>query len=193
MYRLARTLLSGVGKRALWTGLVALPMSACLLPQNDHFLPEVPPQKNRPPRILESTVMPTSRAPQIGNGPHCQLTFSFNIEDPDINDNLTVFWFVDYNANSLTSSPVWFNLIDNPSGRIQRSDSAEYVVQVANPATPLHEHGTHRVEAVVADGPLVSHDQVLDHESAADAGPNLSYLVTYGWVVDVTPEDCAAQ
>jgi hypothetical protein len=164
-------------------------MNACILPQDDHLLPDVPGAKNRPPRILESTVTP-SRLQSIGNGQDCSLTFSLRVEDQDINDAITVRWYVDYSAGNPTQ-PVDEDVLEAGS-KPQRNTSAEYTALVGNVGNPLHAAGLHTVEAVVADGPLVGHDRVLPHPSDADAGTNLSYIVTYAWVVDVAPEDCLA-
>ncbi|HLL52130.1 MAG TPA: hypothetical protein VK447_01205, partial [Myxococcaceae bacterium] len=142
-------------------------MNACFLPQDDHLIPDVPERKNRPPRILESTVTP-SRLQAIGNGQGCGLTFSLRVEDPDINDLITVRWYVDYSAGNPTQ-PVDEDVLD-PGGRPQRNTSAEYLATVSSAANPLHPTGLHVVEAVVADGPLVGYDRVLPHPSPPDAG-----------------------
>ncbi len=176
--------------RGVFATFLVLAMNACFVPQDDHLLPDVPEPRNRPLRILESTVTP-SRLQSIGNGPTCQLTFSLRVEDPDINDFITVRWYVDYSAGNPTQ-PVDEDVLLNPGGKPQRSESAEYTALVGSATNPLHATGLHTVEAVVADGPLVGHDVVLPHPSQGDAGTNLSYIVTYGWVVDVVPEDCLA-
>lgn len=191
MSGLARRLLEHPLARAAAVASLVLAMNACLLPQDDILLPDVPDQKNRPPRILESTITP-SRLQSIGNGPHCKLSFSFQVEDPDIDDTITVRWYVDYSTSTPNQPQVAEQVIE-PSGRAQRNTSAEYTSSLGNVDDPLHAVGTHLVEAVVADGPLVGHDTVLPHPTTTpDGGVNLSYIVTYGWTVEVAPEDCPA-
>lgn len=190
MSGLARTLLRSRIVRGVACALLVFAMNGCLIPQDDHLLPDIPEQKNRPPRILESTVTP-GRLQSIGNGSHCKLTFSFQVEDPDVDDVITVRWYVDYSASNPNQPQVAEQVLE-PGSRPQRNTSAEYTSSLGNVDDPLHAVGSHLVEAVVADGPLVGHDRVLPHPSSGDAGVNLSYIVTYGWTVEVSPEDCPA-
>src|SRR5215468_7818511 len=77
----------------LWA---ASALSGCLLSQEDRVL-DFPLQRNRPPRIMEELpVMPANRLTVV-EGPDCpELTFEFSAEDPDVDQLLTVRFYVDY-------------------------------------------------------------------------------------------------
>src|SRR5437762_1876008 len=79
---------------------VSFVVSACLLPQNDDPLPDIPPQKNRPPRIDLSSVNPQR---SVVNDQAISCTMHQNkdcpyvcagVDDPDVNDDIRVRWVV---------------------------------------------------------------------------------------------------
>lgn len=99
--------------RLLLLGCVALMESACLLPQDDTVLPDLPPKKNSPLRILAQTVQPAQRKTPIVVGtpsPTCPRTeFSVVVADEDTGDPIRSQWYVDPNQNYEPSatSPVF--------------------------------------------------------------------------------------
>jgi len=81
------------GLRLAWVACVA---SGCLIPQDDTLLVELPQRRNRPPRILENLVNPPQRITQdFGAAGRCELEFSVAVEDPDVDDLITVSWYLD--------------------------------------------------------------------------------------------------
>lgn len=178
--RLASTLLA--------LGCVICALSGCLLPQEDRVL-NFPTQRNRPPRIMEElpTLVPADRLITVEAG--CsKLEFAFNAEDPDVNDPLTVRWYVDYPR-------VPFFVPDREqvlavSGRPQRDEKASLTVDLASglelPLSQLQLPGVHIVEAVLFDYHLGP-----DRKPIAISPPdaeilNPSYATSYAWVVNVS-------
>ena len=183
--RLASTLL------VLISGMCAV--NACLLPQEDRVL-DPPPIKNRPPRIMEElAVRPPDRLITVDGslgtgGSNCSLDFSFFTEDPDLEDTLSVRFYVDY-------GPLFPGFVDPeqillPTGNRIREPVVLHV-EVGSPVNTLplsrlNLAGTHVVEALVYDGRLGAGRKALPRTQPTDGGlPDPSYAVTYAWVVQV--------
>jgi hypothetical protein len=119
-------------------------------------------------------------------GSNCALDFSFFAEDPDLEDTLSVRFYVDYPAfGSLDAEQILF-----PTGNRIREPVVLHV-EVGSPVNPvplsrLNLGGTHVVEALVYDGRLGAGRKALPKTQPTDGGlPDPSYAVTYAWIVQV--------
>jgi len=143
----------------LWT-VVAFPSAGCLVPQDDEVLPDLPPQRNSPPRILREATVPANRKLTVNTGAACKPTFSVSVEDTDFDptsqtykDTLRSRWFIDPN-NEYTSTPGSIVREGNP---VAPGTSLVRVVEappqlIAALAGLSNEH---RVEVWVTDGEFV--------------------------------------
>ena len=161
-------------------------LSGCLLSQEDRVL-DFPAQRNRPPRIMEELTITPNRFTQVQLSDPCpELKFEFNAEDPDVDQVLTVRWYVDYPRGLY---PVEQALSPNANGKPQRDDRGSLTVNLASrldfPLTLLQSPGPHVLEAVLYDFHL-GPDRIPLPISGADGGIlNPSYVVSYAWVVDM--------
>jgi hypothetical protein len=190
---------SAVAKRLLalclrWLGLAwaAAVAGGCLVPQDDTLLEGIPERRNRPPRIVEDQVQPPDSIIQdFGAGDLCELDFSVVVEDPDVDDLITVRWYLDYNNQNPTGYYREFQLANN--GEPQRGDRATLRINLRAANSPLSTPGTHLVEAVVADTRLVGRDpQPVSTIPLDDGGViiNPGYVVTRSWFVTTVRGDC---
>lgn len=141
--------------RLLLLGCLALMESACLLPQDDTVLPDLPPKKNSPPRILVPSVIPDQRRKtiQVGTpGPTCPPTeFSMTVADDDVADPIRSQWFVDPDVDYVQSAthPVF------SGGVIFGTDAVNRQVKAPNAMltylSSLKDGREHLVEAWVTD------------------------------------------
>ena len=197
--RLASLLLGQGLVRARLTGLLALGLSGCLLPlPGDDVLP-LPDAKNRPPRIEELNVTPQGRIVSLDVGNGCVLQLGLPVSDPDLEDLITVRWFVDFDTTPVEGEPDDTSFSETllvSTGREQRGN-ASITLRTNTAGSRLATPGLHLVEAYVSDGRLqvVNLDgvlvvQPLPREVDADGGiidPN--YVVSYAWFVQ-TPVGC---
>ena len=163
-------------------------LGACLLPQDDNILEDLPTAANQPPSILEAQVQPSTRVFAVDGGANCpDLTFSAPVEDADLSDLLYYDYYVDATADT---GLVAQGTIP-PSGSAFRSEAATYTVHFATPGR-LQTPGMHWVEVLVADGPLVNGMPVPISTPLPDGGTTLetTYAVSYVWLVTVTDGGC---
>jgi hypothetical protein len=190
----------GKGLRSQRLGLAAgllcsaLAVSSCLLPQNDDPLPEIPPQKNRPPRI--ASVNPARFIP-YDVGPNCKLPHvDVVVEDPDVTDPIRIRWTV-YDD-------------DGSRGRVQIQDPPQLLGgdSVSRPSfsppnevfttTDLQNTGmVQQLELAVADGEFYIENNTLKTlpkpENLPDGGTmsDITYIDTYTWLVNTERTPCA--
>jgi hypothetical protein len=163
-------------------------LGACLLPQDDTLLVDIPPPVNQPPAILENQVQPSSRILTVDGGPGCpDLVFSAPVEDPDLGDILYFDFYVDSDADT---GQVAQGTIP-PSGNAIRTQTATYEVDFASPV-PVQVPGTHFVEVLVADGPLVNGMPLPRMVALPDGGTrtDATFAVSYTWLVTVSGGAC---
>src|SRR5678816_4922006 len=85
---MASSLLTGMGV-----------MLGCLVPQDYRFSDDPPPFKNNPVKIelpVDPDVTTLTLNNGVGGGTACVQDFTIFATDPDLNDLITVQWFVDY-------------------------------------------------------------------------------------------------
>ncbi|XXF74998.1 hypothetical protein P2318_18165 [Myxococcaceae bacterium GXIMD 01537] len=184
--RLAGGLLPPPAMRLLGL-MVAAASGACLIPQDDTYLAGVPEQRNRPPRIVESQVQPADRIIQdFGAGGLCEVEFSIIVEDPDVDDSISVRWYVD--GNPLRQETKLTN-----NGQALRSDRATLRASLRAANSPLAAPGTHLVEAFVADGFTIDREPAPDRTIKLPDGGVIYdpvYTATYAWFVSTVQGDC---
>ncbi len=166
----------------------AAALGACLLPQDDNILEDIPTAANQPPGILEADVQPPTRSFTVDGGANCpDLTFSAPVEDADLSDLL----YYDYYVDSTADTGLVAQGTIPPSGSAFRTEAATYTVHFATPG-PAQAPGTHWVEVLVADGPLVNGVPVPISVPLPDGGTTLqtTYAVSYVWLMTVTDGGC---
>jgi hypothetical protein len=166
---------------------VVLP--ACLLPQEDHIIQEIPPPLNQPPRILEDVLQPANRFVTVKNGSDCpNVLFSASVADPDLLDPLIYNYYVDADRFPAFVKQATINA---DGVNEVRTDPATYEVSFAIPG-PLQEPGDHVVELLVSDGALVGRDPQPRRVILLDGGTaeNPTFAVTYAWTVTTVAGSC---
>lgn len=188
--RLASGLLSLRPVRGLGLTLAAALWGGCLIPQDDTYLAGLPEQRNRPPRILETQVNPTSRViKDFGAAGKCEEEFRVVVEDLDVDDTLTVKWYVDYEPPDSVS--VYREAVLPNSGQpVRGAGTLRLSLRAAN--SPLATPGLHVVEAVVSDGLTVDRKPTERTETLPDGTviTDQVYAVTHAWVVQTVQGDC---
>jgi hypothetical protein len=177
-------------KRAAVPAAVALCLlyGACLLPQDDNILVDISPPVNRPPGIIEADVEPPNRIFTVDGGAGCpDLTFSAPVEDPDVEDVLYFNFYVD---SEVDAAQVAQGTVP-PSGSAIRAVAATYSVSFSSPGK-VQTPGTHFVEVLVADGPLVNGIPQPKTVVLPDGGTRTdeSFATSYTWLVTVTDGPC---
>ena len=177
---------------AAWT----LVLSSCLIPQDDTLFSGVPDPRNRPPRIVENQVSPQTRILREFGSETCRTAFEVLVTDPDVDDEITVFWYVDFAPGSGPASlPRFFRLLPT-TGNPLRNDRATFEVDLAAAGSPLASPGLHLVEAVVVDGQLnfATRLPVPERDSNPDGGAPIvvdePYAVSFAWTVETVAGGC---
>jgi len=161
----------------LW---MALFIEGCILPQDEVVLPELPPTKDSPPRIVKA-IEPEDQVATVRAGfgqPGCEdlpVAFSVAVADSDLTDKISHVWYVDraQKFEALTGTSV---------------DTRQEIRTVTSPgllATRLRERADrqrHLVEVHVTDGLLGEFGKV-----SPGNGMDAAYLATYFWYVQVEP------
>ena len=176
-----------------WLGLawVVGVAGGCLVPQDDTLLESIPQRRNRPPRIVETQVQPSEAIIRdFGANGLCELDFSVIVEDPDVDDLVTVRWYLDYDNQNPTGAYREFQLANN--GQPQRGDRATLRINLRAANSPLSAPGEHLVEALVSDTRLVGREPVPISQINLDGGViiNPGYVVTHAWFVTTVSGEC---
>ncbi|HYO54539.1 hypothetical protein [Archangium sp.] len=170
-----------------WLGLGAAVWvsGGCLIPQNESYLNELPIQRNRPPRIVEKQVQPSERIIRGYGSDLCELEFSVIVEDPDVGNRLTAYWFVDYDSNQPRGADQVVR-IEPKSGKVVRDERASFQASFDSADfNRLNLPGDHVIEVVVSDTALVDREpqgtliKLPDGTDFTDPG----YTATYAWFV----------
>lgn len=185
LYRLASELLRLPTVKRLGLGAAAWVLAGCLIPQDAPYLNEIPMQRNRPPRIVEKQVQPSERIIRGYGSDSCSLEFSAIVEDPDVDNRLIAYWFVDYDPTQ-THGEDDRNIIEPKGGKVVRDERATFQVNFDSADfNRLNLPGDHVVEVVVTDTALVGREPegrsipLPDGTTLIDPG----YTATYAWFV----------
>ncbi|CAM3496467.1 hypothetical protein G4177_14240 [Corallococcus sp. ZKHCc1 1396] len=180
-----KPLLAGVGAASLAVG------SGCLIPQDEALLEGVPQFKNRPPRIVEEQVEPSERILRAFGVGTCTQDFGVVVEDPDVDDRITVEWYVDYNPSDPVGS--YRQIVLANTGQPRRDDRGTLHMDLRSANNPLATPGIHLVEALVTDRSLTNRQPDPPEEVfLADGGlvKNPGFVTSYSWVVNTVAGDC---
>jgi len=173
-----------------WALLVLAPvMAGCLLPQDYRFSDDPPPFRNNPVRVVlppepGSIAITTSNG--VGGGRGCSLEFVVLVTDPDLDDPITVQWFVDYNKDT---NPNFFReeLLFNTGSPVR--GPARLRMDLGSPGNPLFPSGLHVLELLVADGQIVNRIPQPKSQDP-DAGVNPTFVDGFAWAITVEAGDC---
>lgn len=132
---------------------------ACVLPQEDQIITDLPVAANRPPRILTGIAEPPTREYRAQLGANCNRpAFSVQVDDPNLTDIIRAYWFIDPNERYVQDGagrPVLQGNNGTPIG----AGSSVRLVQAPpnfNATLQLFNDGRkHRVEVVVTDGEFI--------------------------------------
>jgi hypothetical protein len=182
---LASELLPHPAVKWLGLGVAVWASGGCLIPQDESYLNELPIQRNRPPRIVEKQVQPSERIIRGYGSDLCDLEFSVIVEDPDVGNRLTAYWFVDYDPNQPRGADQVVR-IEPKGGKVVRDERASFQSSFDSADfNRLNLPGDHVVEVVVSDTALVDREpqgtviKLPDGNDFTDPG----YTVTYAWFV----------
>lgn len=170
----------------LLIALCGLPLTGCLIPQDDQVFPVLPPRRNSPASIVQQT--PEEGRTTFRNGAGCpgNPEFAVLVEDEDISDAMRVRWFV----GDLVFQPPNVSSVDRVLREIRAPTAGGFTTALANLTAGRTELLTVYVadtEIVVSEG-KVSLDARpafprVDGGMASDRG----YLDSHTWVLDVEP------
>ncbi|NBD12182.1 MULTISPECIES: hypothetical protein [Corallococcus] len=180
-----RPLLAALGLASLAVG------SGCLIPQDQALLEGVPGFKNRPPRVVEEQVEPSERILRAFGVGSCTQDFSVVVEDLDVDDRITVEWYVDYNPSNPVGS--YRQIVLANTGQPRRDDRGTLHMDLRAANNPLSTPGIHLVEALVTDRHLTNRQPDPPEEVfLADGGvvKNPGFVTSYSWVVNTVAGDC---
>ena len=178
-------LVAGLGLASLAAG------AGCLIPQDEALLEGVPEFKNRPPRIVEEQVEPFERILRAFGVGSCTQDFSVVVEDPDVDDRLTVEWYVDYNPSN--PEGYYRQIVLANTGQPRRDDRGTLHMDLRSANNPLGTPGIHLVEALVTDRHLTQRQPDPPEEVFLPDGglvKNPGFVTSYSWVVNTVAGDC---
>lgn len=195
MPALASSLQRGWGMRCARVALIPLflAMTGCLIPQDDQTLVIPPPPRNRPPRFVTNQITPPQkRVIRLSTAAGCQSQQEFQVfvADPDVDDPLTVRWYVDYDAD-IRPGAAKEEVIQNVAKELRNSPST-YNADVSNPLNPLAAPGPHLLEVLVSDGILSDRTPQprAPDPNVPDAGPQETFVALWSWLVISDPGSC---
>lgn len=167
-------------------------MSGCLIPQDDQVLPELPPMKNRPPRVAARVPASDVVEHKQSAVPQClaaNATFSLTVEDPDTGDTLRSFWFVEKDETSLPFTPQAVPPGTSEARIVAAPTSNAFTTALANLQT-----GRRLLTVYVADRDIeeINNGEIrpVDTEVTLPDGTtatNPGYFVQHTWVLEVVP------
>ncbi len=161
-------------------------VSGCLIPQDDQVIPELPPLKNRPPRIVAARYG-NERADEVElrTGTACSREeFNVLVDDLDLDDTLRSFWFIDKTETSLPLSPSPLG----GSGQVTRtlSQPSGIRTQLGNLSA-----GPHRLTVYVVDSDIqeIQNAQIRPVEREVllpdgKTGRNDGYVDEFTWFIN---------
>ena len=181
---------------------------ACVLPQDDQIITELPAAANRPPRILPGIAEPPQREFRVQLGSNCIRTgFSVQVDDPNGADTIRANWFIDPNERYVPAGgqPV---IRGNPGTPIGAGSTVRLVQAPPTFFTALqafNDGRKHRVEVVVTDGEFIESERpdpqggtqaFLDivrpavRTASGEVIPVAAYRDDYVWLVEVDTLPC---
>jgi hypothetical protein len=164
----------------VWVFLIA----GCVLPQDEYYIEDLPPLRNRPPLVVESLASPPGHSYRISGG-LCDIKFDLKVGDPDVTDRLYYRFYIDY-VFQTPQSPEPTNAIykegiiePSPTREIVRNETVTFAT--LDRTHRIFQLGEHVVEALISDTRIASRDDVLAEDGQREVGK-----VFYTWLVSVT-------
>lgn len=195
----------GLATMLLWIAVVVT-HTACLIPQEDQIITELPRAANRPPRILQDLSKPEQRVSTVRVGTGCpRVPFEVQVDDPNTLDSIRAIWFIDPNDRYVAEpgKPV---IPGNP-GILTSGGSTIRLLQANTQffSQLAAFRGEHRVEVVVTDGEFIEGERVDGNNDpvpyleifrpsfrapTGEVIPVEAYRDEYVWIVDVDNAPC---
>jgi hypothetical protein len=186
----------------LWVGLAGAHM-ACLLPQDDQIITELPQAANRPLRVLQNLAFPEQRETVAKFGTSCPPpVFSVKVDDPNLGDTIRSQWFIDPIERYIGGVPGNPVTLDSAGSTVRTVNA---VTQFTSRLKTLTDGKKHRVEVVVTDGEFIESQgrdangepqPYLDITRPAFRTPTgeeikvLAYRDDYVWLVEIDTAPC---
>lgn len=165
-------------------------LMGCLIPQDDQVIPELPPRKNTPPRIVATSPGINAKFFTTASCAAMNKPFSVTVADDD-DDNLRSMWFIDYEPPMAAVTPFIPNAVPPTPGAPARVVS-EPTAQNFKSAMANLTAGTHLLSVYVADrefqefnGLVLTVDRQLKVGDASVT--DFGYVDSFTWVVKVEP------
>ncbi len=160
--------------------------SGCLLPQDDQVIPELPPFKNRPPRIVARTPVDERVSVRTGPGLCIRPSFEVTVEDADTGDQLRSQWILDRSDSSFRYRGALVPADGNARRNVLAPTSGQFTSAMVN-LTP----GIHTLTVSVVDTDFDSTTDMAtktpktlpDGTVVEDTG----YVDETSWVLEVSP------
>lgn len=187
---MARGLLFRALVRTLAVAFACSTTSGCLALQDQPYIGDFPltATVNHPPVILESLVEPQRPGRGLplvvktGVGCPDTVTFRVRVYDTDVEDPLSVRWFVDYDTSPPFNGYVFDEIESQAVRTAVRNDPAEFVVDL-RAGTGLGEAGFHLVEAMVSDSrEFTTREEAFTPPQPGEVGAP-SPRTTYAWFI----------
>ena len=151
------------------------------------MLPNLPAQKNRPPRILVEAIVPGTPV-TLKLNVTCKLQeFRVPVEDPDVDDKIRNKWFID--DESLSTGGLGGHTLDPSDAGTRRSAPVVPPTQIFSPAGVFtKEPGAHKLTVVIADGEFSEGINLVPRPfgNLSDGGTlfNPAYTDSFTWDID---------
>lgn len=187
---MARGLLSNPLVRTLAVAFACSTTTGCLALQDQPYIGDFPltATVNHPPVILESLVEPQRPGQgkpllvKTGSGCPDTITFRVRVYDTDIDDPLSVRWFVDYDVSPPFNGYVFDQIESQTVPTAVRNDPAEFVVDLRS-GTGVAEPGFHLIEAMVSDSrEFTTREEPFVPPQPGEVGAP-SPRTTYAWFI----------
>lgn len=185
--KMAKVLLTRSLRLALSFSVIG---TGCLWPQDYVVLPELPPKRNRPPRILENTLSPAAYF-STGNQSDCGLVeLAAFVQDFDDTDFIWVKWYLNPQGQADEVARLEQRLALNSESKISREPATWRLSTVEGGL--LSQPGIYRAELLIADGPLIGRVPVNETVSLSDGGTieNPAYTDSATFVIEVEDRSC---
>lgn len=174
-------------------GALAFAMTGCLIPQDDQTLVIPPRQRNRAPRIVTDQIVPAieQRTIFLSTTPTCPNAQEFQVyvADPDVDDQLTVRWYLD---NSPTNVGIVApDTVIETNGKELRDQPATFTADLNAPSNRFIT-GSHLLEVIVSDGTLNNRRPLPRNTIGPDGGTikEETFVAMWAWQVVTVSGSC---
>lgn len=163
--------------------------TGCIIPQEQDVLEPLPARKNRPVRIVPSTVTPADSRVELENV--CdEVEFIVAVEDPDVDDIIRADFYIDYDRT--LPNPLRFSQDILPTSNTAiRPTAARRRFTSDEPNIPLFTVGNHTVEVLVTDTSLDESRAARPALTGPDGGVlDEGYTDSFTWFITTVSGTC---